>query len=1249
MFCRRGRFESDDSLDIKKTDASDIQRSDRSIVVPARSSVGGMAKSGRRLRVRCALASCIALFSFALFSSVLDAQAGVGTTFPAPIGEAVDASGAVYYVSNASRNVILKATPSAGGYTETTVLTSATNFFTGNIAVDSSGDLFLIASGSLVKVTPAGGGTYTETKITSTLTTGLTVDSAGNVYGTTATGIVKLTPSGTTYTSTQILSGLNAPTGVAVDGSGNLYVTEAGYVFSQGASRVLKETLSGGAYTQSVIVDNLTETKGVAVDGKGNVYISSFHHIYKAVPSGSGYSIRLFGYFDEGAQGDMQPYWLALNAAGTTLFAEGTYFSAVFVRAYATSSVDAPGITFSSVPVGQSSTQTLTYTFAGATNLGSYRVTTQAATGLDFTDAGGGTCAAGASYAANASCTVVVKFAPRYAGTRAGSVTFVDSSGIVVEDALLSGIGTGPQMVFLAATVTKILPSISYSGIAADGNGVVYLSDDFNKRVLKETPSGSGTYTESVVASGLLGPKGIAVDGAGNLYATDYDTDVREYGVGTALKFTPLAGGGYAKTTIATGLNFSSGITVDSRGNVFIADSGASEALVRLAPLPGGGYTQTKMIGAGGCCGIAVDGSGVIYTAVRQNGVTKFTPGPLGDYTFSSFSDGNVSTTGSVAVDGSGDVYVAGRSQGDNPAVSRVKDNGDGNYALSPSAGSGIIVVDGSGSIYGIGSAYSDASGTVGGVFKADQATPPTLNFQPTAVGSVNDIPISAQLVNIGNVPLNFTVPETGTNPSISTNFQVNLTYQTDACPQLTPGSSGTSLAPGAECRAFILFAPTVAGPLTGTYTPTDDNLNVAGATQDIHLTGTGTGSGGKTTPTLVWASPAPIASGTPLGGAQLNATASVAGTFAYTPAAGTVLSPGSHILSVTFTPTDTTLYNAAAATVQILVTSEASQTLTWAPPAPIVYGTALSATQLNAVASVPGSLSYTPVAGTVLKAGTQTLSVTFTPTDTTTYKTATATVQLIVNQAVPTISWATPAAIGYGTALSATQLNATASTPGTFTYSPAAGAVPAIGTQTLSVTLTPTDSVDYTTASATVALTVRSSVLDFTFTNSGPNYTTVIPGASTSYAFALAPTSGSYPGDVSFSVTGLPAGATYTITPSTVSQSAGPQTETLRVQTAGQLAANRSRSTPGPVSAPLLAVLLIPLSVAMRRRKKIPGMPRLVVLLLGIAGLTLCGALSGCGTGNGFFGVAPKDYTITVTASSGSIQHAASVTLNLQ
>ena len=79
----------------------------------------------------------------------------------------------------------------------------------------------------------------------------------------------------------------------------------------------------------------------------------------------------------------------------------------------------------------------------------------------------------------------------------------------------------------------------------------------------------------------------------------------------------------------------------------------------------------------------------------------------------------------------------------------------------------------------------------------------------------------------------------------------------------------------------------------------------------------------------------------------------------------------------------------------------------------------------------------------------------------------------VLVNQATPTITWANPARITYGTPLSATQLAATASVPGTFRYNVAAGTVPGAGTQTLSVTFTPTDLADYTKATANVQLVV--------------------------------------------------------------------------------------------------------------------------------------------------------------------------------
>jgi uncharacterized delta-60 repeat protein len=236
--------------------------------------------------------------------------------------------------------------------------------------------------------------------------------------------------------------------------------------------------------------------------------------------------------------------------------------------------------------------------------------------------------------------------------------------------------------------------------------------------------------------------------------------------------------------------------------------------------------------------------------------------------------------------------------------------------------------------------------------------------------------------------------------------------------------------------------------------------------------------------PTITWANPAGIVYGTPLGPTQLDATANVRGTFAYSPPAGTILHAGNNQpLSVTFTPTDTTDYTTATDKVYINV-AKATPTITWANPADIVYGVPLSGTQLDATSSwtvggvlgsVAGTFTYTPPAGTILHAGNnQSLSVAFTPTDATDYTTASDTVYINVAKATPTITWANPADIVYGTPLGPAQLGATANVPGTFVYSPPDGVFLHAGpNQLLSVTFTPADTADYTTASATTMISV--------------------------------------------------------------------------------------------------------------------------------------------------------------------------------
>jgi DNA/RNA endonuclease G (NUC1) len=110
--------------------------------------------------------------------------------------------------------------------------------------------------------------------------------------------------------------------------------------------------------------------------------------------------------------------------------------------------------------------------------------------------------------------------------------------------------------------------------------------------------------------------------------------------------------------------------------------------------------------------------------------------------------------------------------------------------------------------------------------------------------------------------------------------------------------------------------------------------------------------------PAITWAAPADIVYGTALGGAQLNATANVAGSFSYTVPAGTVLNAGSgQTLSATFTPDDPNNYTSATATVSINVNKAGSSTVVSCAPGSFVY-TGSAITPCSAVVSGVGGLS---------------------------------------------------------------------------------------------------------------------------------------------------------------------------------------------------------------------------------------------------------------------------------------------------
>ena len=158
---------------------------------------------------------------------------------------------------------------------------------------------------------------------------------------------------------------------------------------------------------------------------------------------------------------------------------------------------------------------------------------------------------------------------------------------------------------------------------------------------------------------------------------------------------------------------------------------------------------------------------------------------------------------------------------------------------------------------------------------------------------------------------------------------------------------------------------------------------------------------------------------------------------------------------------------------VRLVGASRATPNFTWLTPAPIYYGTPLSATQLDASSNgIPGTITYSEQVGTVLKAGVYNLSAVFVPSSSD-YSNETAEVSLTVNPAPAPVSWPQPADITNGAALSATQLDATSTIAGSFVYSPGVGTVLTQGPHLLSVTFTPADSIDYVANTVTVAITV--------------------------------------------------------------------------------------------------------------------------------------------------------------------------------
>jgi hypothetical protein len=266
-----------------------------------------------------------------------------------------------------------------------------------------------------------------------------------------------------------------------------------------------------------------------------------------------------------------------------------------------------------SVNVGmQSAPVSVTVTMAGTGVAGAPQAETQGiTTGSDFALAGGGSCAAGTSYSAGATCTAMVTFAPKYPGIRAGAVVIPNGGGGVLGTGYVSGIGIGGLGVLNPGQMDTVVGSSAWlyradgviatnaeiflpMGVVVDAAGNMFIADANNNRIrrvdaatdLISTVGGNGTpgYMGDggpATAAEISAPSGLALDGAGNLYFVDSGNHaVRRIDAVTGI-ITTIAGSptiqGYAGDggpATSAKLSLPEGLAFDMSGNMLIADTG---------------------------------------------------------------------------------------------------------------------------------------------------------------------------------------------------------------------------------------------------------------------------------------------------------------------------------------------------------------------------------------------------------------------------------------------------------------------------------------------------------------------------------------------------------------------------------------------------------------------------------------------------------------------------------------------------
>jgi len=788
----------------------------------------------------------------------------VGSGFSLPTGMVMDSSGNLYvadFMNNAVKEILavngsIPATP--------TIVTVGSGFSLPlGVAVDASGNVF-VADGGAVKEVLAVDGSIPASPAIRTLAalsrpSGIAVDGNGNVFVSigcveaslamssasamasssggscgpveellAVNGSIPASPTGI------LLNGFIEPAGITVDASGNVYVADFG-------SNSVKEiqAINGSVSLSSTIrtLASFTGTAGpagVALDSSGDIYVADAgaNSVYEVMAVNG--SIPTSPTVVTIGSGFNYPIGVAVDGNGVVYVAD-TENNRVTKSSLATGN-------FGSVNIGTTSpTIPMFFTFDTTAVLDSKVVVTQGAVGLDFTDAGTGTCKAGTVYTAGQTCTINVVFTPKFAGTRNGAAvlnitTSTESANVTGS---FQGTGVGPQIDFYPGTTSTLTAVSSPQGLAVDNNGDLFVASASG---IYAIPAVNGSIPSSPSVAQLPSTSGnyhsVALDASDNLYTVGYPgNSVIEVEAASSTPGSPVI------VTLASGFNNLQYLALDRSGNVYVADS-VNSAVKEILSANGsnlGSPTIVTLASEPACTigPLAVDGNGDVFFACGQSLMEIVAVNgsiPASPVVKTLASQGSYS---GITVDANGNVYATSPASGIVQEILAVNGNVPASPYIFP-LGQGFfgaegLAVDANGDVY-----IADTANNR--LVKLNPSTPPSIAFAPTTIGATSiDSPELVAVTNVGNLPLTFPIPSTGTNPTIGANFTIG---SMSTCAKLSPSSfqPGT-LAPGASCTMLVSFTPTMSGALSSSLVLADNNLNAAApgyAAQSITLAGTG-------------------------------------------------------------------------------------------------------------------------------------------------------------------------------------------------------------------------------------------------------------------------------------------------------------------------------------------------------------------------------------------------------------------------